>query len=132
VRKLKIGNALAAEYITVGAYGKHVFVHVYTGDIRVQNYPARFPLSFYIEIKSAQNIPERLKLQLLQNDKQKGEFELEFPGGKEAIGVIVLPQIVVTIDEETVIKLVATGEGIEPTVMLQKKVSTAAISDQPT
>jgi hypothetical protein len=126
VKRIKVGNALACEYATLGSNLKHTIVNAYTGDIIVQSYPSRIPLAFYVEIFPQPDMSV-LKFEVMQNKKKKAEIYAEFEYEAGKIGLILIPQIPFTIEKATTIRLIASCEGYKPTVLITKKVSEGSI-----
>lgn len=127
MKRIKIGNALACEFIAPGATGKPTLANVFSGDILVQEMPARISLAFYIEILPDQDIPKVILLQLMLGKKTLAiaEAEIELEPGK--MGVIALPAAQVTIQEDTKLKVIATGEGFARTVIIEKAITKGEI-----
>lgn len=119
---LKVGNSIAAEYVGLGSYGKHVIVNAYGGNIRVQNLPAKIPLAFYMELYPHENTPTTLKFELKIGRKTKAELEATFVFQPGIPGLIVMPQIAVDIPKALDIKVLAHGEGYPPVTLFKTRV----------
>lgn len=129
MKKLKVINSHACEYVAQGAYGKHTLVNIYGGDIRVKSFPATFPLAFYIEIEPTATESKEIKITVFQGRKVLAEAmaSFEFEVGKT--GVITLPPLPVSFTENTDIRVVATGEGFSQTVLIRKTVEVGEIAE---
>ena len=122
MKALKFGNVVACEYIAMGAFGKHTLVNTYSGDIMVKEFPATFPLAFYIEIVPDPEAPNLIKFEVMQGRDIKGVAgaELEYEPGKS--GLIALPQLLFVIEREAEIKVIASCEGYKRKVILKKRI----------
>lgn len=127
MKRLKIGNVLACEYAALGSHGKHTLINLYAGDIVVREFPATFPLAFYIEIFPQADTPQRLNIIISQGRQKRAEVAAEFAFEPSKVGVIVLPQLPLTFSKNGEFRVVITGEGLIPTTVLKKKVSTGKI-----
>lgn len=121
-RLLKPGNAIAAEYIARGENGKHTIINAYTGNIRVQELPARFPLGFYLEVLPHADTPSELRIELKIGQKTRAEIKsvFEFEEGKG--GLLVIPQIQMEIPKATDITVVAHADGYAPVTLFKTSV----------
>lgn len=122
MKRIKTGNVVACEYVALGSYSKHTLINVYTGDIAVREFPATFPLAFFIEIIPHEGMPQEIKIQIKQGRKTSAELvvNFKFELGKPAL--MILPQILLTFPNDTVVQVVGSGDGLKPTVLATKKV----------
>lgn len=128
MKQIKAENVLACEYISVGANGKPILLHTYVGDILVPEYPARFPLAFYIELAPDPALPRNIKFQVLQGSKLRAEYEVEFEGEMKKVGLMAIPPVMFTFDKDTNVRVIATCEGYKDSVILRKKVTTTDVT----
>ncbi|SMQ61430.1 hypothetical protein SAMN06297468_0559 [Altererythrobacter xiamenensis] len=127
MRKLRTDNVVVCEYVAKGAHSKHTLVNVYTGDIIVREFPATFPLAFYIEIVPFEDLPEKLTFQVKKGRKVAAEIEVGFKYEKGKTALLTLPQIPITFTKNVDISVVAMGDGLQTTTVVKKKVSTGEI-----
>jgi hypothetical protein len=127
MKRVKILNAIACEYVASGAYGKHNLVNVYAGDILVEHFPARIPLAFYIELMPDRGLPKSIDIAVTENRKKRLELnvDVEFPEGHP--GLLILPQMALAMNKDTEVRLVASGEGVRPTTLKRIKISVGPI-----
>lgn len=124
MKALKLGNVAMCEYAAEGARGKHTLVNVYTGDIRVKAMPATFPIGVYIEMQPQPNQPSEFVLEVSVGDDLMGKLMGEFPPFEPDKGaLIVVPQIPVTITQESTIRVTAICPGFRRTTVFEKKVT---------
>jgi hypothetical protein len=122
MKRIRVGNAVVCEFIVQGSTGKHTLVNVFGGDILVKELPARISLAFYIEIVPDAGMPKDLKLDLILGTKTLATADAEFQYEPGKIGVIVLPQAQITVEEETRIRVVASGTGRARTALVDKSI----------
>lgn len=105
MQSLKVGNALACEHIVEGLNGKHTLINTYTGDIFASEFPARIPVSFYIEVTAKHPYIGRLdiSLQLGRSEILQGGAEVALEAGRAA--VIIVPTGFLQIDEPSKMKM---------------------------
>lgn len=127
MKQIKTGNAVACEYAALGAYGKHTLVNIYTGDIVVQELPARIPIAFYIEVIPDSGMPSSIKLEVFQNKKLRFAATAEFEFEADKIGLVVLPQLPFSLEKNTEVRLVASCEGYKATTLVRKRISVGPI-----
>ena len=128
MKRIKIGNAVACEFIAPGANGKHTLANVFSGDILVREMPARISLAFYIEILPDQDIPKMIRLELVLGKKTLAVAEAEIELEPSKMGVVALPSIQVNVEEDTKLKVIATGDGFARTVVIEKAITKGDIS----
>jgi hypothetical protein len=126
---VKAKLAIACEYVAMGANGKHTLVNVYSGDIIVREFPARIPISFFIELESGINADKTLTIEVFSNKKRVAKAVAEFELEKERVGLINLPQLPLSLDGPTVLKVLISGDGIKSTTLLRKTISVGPIAD---
>lgn len=124
MKPLKVGQALICEYVAEGARGKHTLINVYTGDIRIKQMPATFPIGIFVEIIPQPDQPSEFEIEVLIDEKlhgklvgEFGEFEL----GKSAL--VAVPQLPITVKENSTVKIVATCPGFKRTTAIEKKIT---------
>lgn len=128
MKSIATGNVMACEHISMGDRGKHILVNVYSGDIKVQDFPATFPMAFYIELLDDGSAERRLSIDVLIGDQAAAKAEIDvdkiMPG---SVGLIVLPAIRMEFPNETKLRLVASCKGYRKTEILNKSVSKGII-----
>jgi hypothetical protein len=124
MKPLKIGQAVLCEYVAEGARGKHSLINVYTGDIRIKEMPATFPIGLYVEIIPQPAQPSRFEVEVLVDDKLQGKLVGEFGEFVEnRSALIAVPQLPVTVTENGAIKIVVTAPGFKRTAAIEKQVT---------
>lgn len=129
VKRFKVRNAIACEYVAQGAYNKHNLVNVYSGDIVVREFPTRFPLSFYVEMDLDISAPKKFELVLYEGKKKRARLSADFDYEPGKIAVFTLPPLPFNLEKPTQIRLVATGEGYADTVLIKKSVDVGLVPD---
>ncbi|MFD0850465.1 hypothetical protein [Sphingosinicella xenopeptidilytica] len=122
MKKLKIVNSLACEYVARGSYGKHTLVNAYAGDIRVRSFPATFPVAFYAEVIPPKSIRQDIKFTVFQGRKKRAEAMASFEFEEGKVAVLSLPPFKFTFAESSKIRVIASGEHFAQTVLLEKMV----------
>lgn len=104
-KKLNIGNALLAEFVTKGNRNKHVLVNVYSGDIIVREFPADLGFGLYIELLQAN--PEDVPSEFTMEMTFAGETIVK-ADGRPADGAEIKSNVTFTV---SLLQFVANGPG---------------------
>lgn len=125
MKQFKVQNAIACEYVSQGAGGRHTLLNVYTGDTLVHQVPALIPIAFYIELMPDKSHPPLIKVAVLKNNDKMAEIEAKFEFVEGHVGVLVIPQMGWPISADTEVKVVASGRGMRSTVLKEMKIRVA-------
>jgi hypothetical protein len=129
MRKSSFGNVVLCERVFQGENNKHILCNTYSGDIVVQEFPARFPLSVYLEIKSSKIGDEEIKVEYLVDNKTVIEGVATAKSEKLGqIVVMIVPMFMAAFEKDGAIKVRVTQEGMAPTMALNKTVTKGLIS----
>jgi len=124
MKPLKIGAAMICEYVSEGSRGKHSLINVYTGDIRIKEMPAAFPIGIYVEILPQANQPTTFEIEVFINDTLQGKLAGEFASFEEGkSAVVAVPQVPVVVTNNGTMKFVATCPGFRRTTIVEKKIT---------
>jgi hypothetical protein len=126
---LNVKASIACEYVALGNANKHTLVNVYGGGILVQNFPATFPVAFYIEVTSSIESGTPIKLEVQLNRKTLAEAVSELPPLPEGTDsfVIALPAIPIVVEKPTEIRIVASAEGHRRMTLFSKQIRQAQL-----
>ncbi|MVB00187.1 hypothetical protein GN330_23345 [Nitratireductor sp. CAU 1489] len=120
---LKFGNAIVCEFAAKGERNKHTLVNVFSGDIVVQQMPARLHLGLYVEylpeVEGNQDISLRIKL----DEKVFAKFQVKFKElSAKSPTAIVIQAMQVGIDNDAVFSVEAESQGYRNTKVLSKRI----------
>lgn len=121
----KVVNAMACEYAAQGASNRHTLVNVYGGgEIRVQSYPAVFPVAFYLELVPNFIETQEVKLEVQVGRKTRAFVEIEVGPMPDDVTAFVLPMppFPLTVTKDTEVRVVASYEGSPKMVILKRRI----------
>lgn len=121
----KVVNAIACEHLVQGQGNKYTIINTYSGDILVAEFPARIPLSFFIELKPSKigKFPIHLKISVGRKVAVQGLAEALFEEGKMAI--IAMPDGVMLFENPATLKVSIGAEGEKLVTVLRREVRLA-------
>lgn len=123
MRRLKILQAIACEYLARGENNKHTLVNTYAGDILVKAFPANFPLAFYIEMDVSKDTPAEVKIAVYVGKKLRAELAATLQPPAASPAVFALPALLLEFQKATEIRVIAKAEGYADTIVMRKSVS---------
>lgn len=127
MKNLRVGNVIACEYVALGSYGKHTIVNALTGGILVNELPAVVPLAFYIELILTPDTPKPIKIEVFQDQILKGTLAASFEYELGDTALLVVPQLLFTLDRKTTIRVAASGDGLKRTTLVSKEIDVGPI-----
>ena len=129
MKSISVGNAMACEYIAPGESGKLNIINAYSGNIQVMNFPATFPLAFYIELLPDGSQKREMKINVFVGTKSIANASIEIDEIEpDGVGVIALPALKIEFEKPTEIRVQISCEGFRKTVAIKKKVLAAPLS----
>lgn len=127
MKRLKVRNALACEYVAQGHNRKHSLINTYGDKVLVQSFPALIPLSFYIEIEVVEGMKGNVEFEIYENKKSKAKIEAGFEPVVGSLLTINIPQLPYNLDNPTNIKVVARCDGFADTALITQRVEVGPV-----
>lgn len=121
----KFGNVVICEHVVASSGNKHTLIGTYSGDILVAVIPARIPIAFYIEYTPTEgNLTKPIEIHVKLNGKKIAGLVAEYdPSSDSKEGLIILPNMAITLDKPSVFELTASVEGEKPTLLVKKRIT---------
>lgn len=120
--KFSVETAVLCEHLVPGLNNKHTLINMYPGNILVAEFPARIPISIYVELKPKVfgTFPLELKLYIGKKEAMTGGAEALFERGKTAL--VAIPTGLVLFEKPTTLKFTLACGDEKPTTVIQKRI----------
>ena len=123
-KKLKIGNALIADYVAEGLGGKYTIVNAIGGDVKVQAFPTAVSFGLLAEIIIQEGQPSAIDIDVRINGKRllggNGEISDAHVVGETA--TLSIAHFTFPLKEEAVLELYFSAEGFQRTLAMRKRI----------
>jgi len=129
-KTIHIGNAVVCEYVAAGENGKTSLINVYSGDIIVSALPSSLHLGIYIELIPETDGDIDIQIEIMLGEKMLAEAHVKITGKKNEPASIVLAAMQILIEQDTMLKVIADGDGYEKRTVLAKKIFQGAIPNR--
>lgn len=123
VKALKFGNAILCEYVAKGFGNKHTLVNVFSGDVVVQEMPAKLQFGLYFEYFSDDEISHEINIVFKIDNSILFQAQIMFPNSKiGSPASVVIQSFEVQFDRDATLSVEANREGYRKSKILSKKI----------
>ena len=125
-KSIRHGNVVLCEYVGQGSANKPILINVFSGDIIVSQLPANLSFGLFIEIQRLEAKILALEVSLNRQRMVRAEMLVGYnQTGPDS--TVVIPQIPIRIEKNSVLEVRAFAEGYAPTWLLKKKITQGVI-----
>jgi hypothetical protein len=124
MKSIATGNVVLCEFVATGGNNKHVLVNTFSGDIIVNELPARLSFGLYLEIIPDVDLGRGvIDLDLMLGKSKVASIKADILSAKKAQpALIILNQFQLGTDVETLFRVVLKQEGYRTTTALTKNI----------
>jgi hypothetical protein len=122
-KSLTFGNCILCEFVAKGDRNKHTLVNVFSGDVVVEELPARLRFWMYVEWIPQTSEPTEILLEIQLGRNVLSKIQVKSEGQKTGVpGVISIPGMEFEIDRDLNFSIFASCEGYKRTKVLSKRI----------
>lgn len=129
--KIKHGNVVLCEYVGQGSGNKPILINVFSGDIIVSRIPADLQFGLFIELAPGQKI-EIITIEMVLDAKMVVRAEMLVAAPSRTGSALIIPQVPVRVERDSVFKIRALAKDYFPTIILQKRIFQGHVPGAPT
>lgn len=109
--------------------GKAVIAGLFTGDILSSNYPAMFPVTFFVELLNPEEVDDRLEFEVWVGDVVSARAETEVPRDNPGPAILLFASLPLQLPGPTTVKLkVRSSSGLTTILTKRTGFNTAGLS----
>lgn len=122
-KALKFGNAILCEYVAKGFGNKHTLVNVFSGDVVVQEMPAKLQFGLYFEYFPDDEIPHEISIIFRIHNSLLFQAQITFPDLKRGSpAAVAIQSFDIQFDRDVTFSIEAQRHGYRKTKVLSKKI----------